>query len=141
MFGGLIDNQEQEVETKVRWLGDIPLLGWFFRSKTTQMVQKNLVIMIRPTILEDEDETGFEKNALTETESVMVNSGRDLRKTPIGGPYSVKETKEKLKEFYDERIVGPFEDDGEEEDETEEEDAVPASAEVMSGAQDGGNRE
>jgi type II secretory pathway component GspD/PulD (secretin) len=111
MFGGLIDNVEEEVETKVRWLADIPLVGWFFRSKTKQLVQKNLVIMIRPTILEDSDLTGFETNALKETKSVMVNSGRDLKKTPIGGPYSVKEIKKKTENLIDERVLKPFRDE------------------------------
>ena len=118
MFGGLIDNVEQEFEDKVRWLGDIPLIGWLFRSKTTQIVQKNLVIMIRPTILEDADETGFEKNAIKETESVMVNSGRELKKTPLSGPLSVKEIKKEVDDLYEERVVKPFKDE------------EPASAEV-----------
>ena len=113
MFGGLIDNVEEEVENKVRWLGDLPVIGWFFRSKTRKVVQKNLVIMIRPTILDDEDVTGFETNALKEAESVSVNSGRDLKKTPIGGPYTYKEAKQNIKDLYEERVVKPFEEDDE----------------------------
>lgn len=111
LFGGLIDNGEVEVETKVRWLGDLPAIGWLFRGKEMQVRQKNLVIMIRPTILADGDATGFEANALKEAASVSVNSGRDLRKTTIGGPYSLKETKEKVRALYEARIVKPFEDD------------------------------
>ena len=110
LFGGLIDNEEVEQEDKVRWLGDIPVLGWFFRSKTTQLVQKNLVIMIRPTILEDTDTTGFETNALKEAKSVSVNSGRELKKAPLEGPYSYEETKKNVRDFYEERVVQPFED-------------------------------
>ena len=113
LFGGLIDNAEAEVEEKVRWLGDLPVIGWLFRSKTKKMVQKNLVIMIRPTILEDDDVTGFETNALKEAESVSVNSGRDLKKTPIGGPYTYKEAKQNIKDLYEERVVKPFEEDDE----------------------------
>ena len=109
LFGGLIDNVEEEFENKVRWLGDLPVIGWLFRSKTKTLVQKNLVIMIRPTILEDVDQTGFETNALKEAKSVMVNSGRDLKSTPIGGPYSWEETKKNVKDFVDERVVKPFE--------------------------------
>lgn len=111
MFGGLIDNVEEEEEDKVRWLGDIPVLGWLFRSKATKMKQKNLIIMIRPTILEDVDQTGFEKNALDESKSIMINSGRDLKKTPIGGPYTVKEIENEVKGFYNERIAKPFTDE------------------------------
>ena len=108
LFGGLIDNEEKEVEEKVRWLGDIPLIGWLFRSKTKKIVQKNIIIMIRPTILEDEDETGFEANALKESESVMENSGRNLKKRP-NGPYSVKEIRKEVDDLVDERVVKPFE--------------------------------
>ena len=110
MFGGLIDNTEEEVEKKVRWLGDIPVIGWIFRSKEMQVTQKNLVIMVRPTILEDEDETGFEKNALKESESIMENCGRELKKAPYG-PYSAKEVKENVKALYNERVVKPFEEE------------------------------
>ena len=116
MFGGLIDNEESEVEDKVRWLGDIPWIGWFFRSKTTKITQKNLIIMVRPTILEDTDETGFETNAIKESESVMINSGRDLKKTPLEGPYSVKEVKENIRELYEERVVNPLKDEEETDD-------------------------
>ena len=112
LFGGLIDNVEIETEDKVRWLGDIPILGWFFRSKNTQVVQRNLIVMIRPTVLADADATGFETNALKEVESVMSNSGRSLKKTPLEGPYSYKEAKKNIKELYEERVVKPFKDEG-----------------------------
>ena len=108
LFGGLIDNEETEVENKVRWLGDIPIIGWLFRSKTTQIVQKNLVIMIRPTILEDTDTTGFETNALKEIDAYSANTGRDMRKRP-NGPYSVREIRKDVKDLVDERVVKPFE--------------------------------
>ena len=109
LFGGLIDNEEVEKEDKVRWLGDLPALGWLFRSKTRHLVQKNLVIMIRPTILEDTDATGFETNALKEAVSVSVNSGRELKKAPMEGPYSYEETKKNIRDLYEERVVKPFE--------------------------------
>lgn len=109
LFGGLIDNEEVEKEDKVRWLGDLPALGWLFRSKTRELVQKNLVIMIRPTILEDTDTTGFETNALKEAVSVSVNSGRELKKAPMEGPYSYEETKKNIRDLYEERVVKPFE--------------------------------
>jgi len=125
MFGGLIDNQEIEVEDKVRILGDLPGIGWFFRSKTTTIVQKNLIIMIRPTILDDGDETGFENPALKESESVAANSGRNLKKTEIGGPYSLDEVKKTVKSFVKERFIKPFKSEKKKSDaETELEEAM-----------------
>ena len=122
MFGGLIDNEETEVEDKVRWLGDIPIIGWLFRSKVKTIVQKNLIIMIRPTILEDDDQTGFETNALKEVEAYSENTGRDLRKRP-NGPYSFKKTGEKIGDYLGERFVKPFQDDEDEDNPTEPVDA------------------
>lgn len=107
LFGGLISNEEAEKEDKVRWLGDIPVLGWLFRSKVKTIVHNNLVIMIRPTILEDSDQTGFETNALKEIEDYSANTGRDMRKRP-NGPYSVKEIRKDVRDLVDERVVKPF---------------------------------
>ncbi len=120
MFGGLIDNQESEVEEKVRWLGDLPVIGWLFRSKTKVTTQKNLVIMIRPTILEDTDQTGFESPAIKEAEPLMENSGRDLKKADFG-PHNVRELKKNVKEYYHKHVTEQLEGWGESSDETGEE--------------------
>ena len=108
MFGGLIKSREEETEDKVRWLGDIPLIGWLFRSKTTIKIQENLIVMIRPTILEDDEKTGYEESTLREVEPLRKNTGKDLRSTPLEGPYSVDEIKQNIGELYEERVVKPF---------------------------------
>lgn len=51
VLGGLITNSEQEIITKVPWLGDIPILGWFFKSKSTVNTKKELLVFITPTII------------------------------------------------------------------------------------------
>lgn len=53
VLGGLIKEDFQEREQRVPGLGDIPLLGWFFRYNTTSKVKTNLMIFIQPTILKD----------------------------------------------------------------------------------------
>jgi len=53
VLGGLISDDITEVESKVPLLGDIPLLGWLFKSKSTQHVKRNLMIFLRPTIVLD----------------------------------------------------------------------------------------
>lgn len=52
-IGGLVENQTSKVEIKVPILGDIPLLGLLFRHTTDQVIKNNLIIMITPTILDD----------------------------------------------------------------------------------------
>jgi len=53
ILGGLIDDNLQEVSEKVPLLGDLPVLGAAFRYKKTQLVKRNLMIFIRPTVVRD----------------------------------------------------------------------------------------
>ncbi|MCD8523122.1 MAG: type II secretion system secretin GspD [Saccharospirillaceae bacterium] len=51
VLGGLIRDDIREVESKVPLLGDIPLLGWLFKSKSVTQVKSNLMVFLRPTIV------------------------------------------------------------------------------------------
>lgn len=53
VLGGLIKEDFQENEQRVPLLGDIPLLGYFFRYNTTTKVKTNLMVFLQPTILKD----------------------------------------------------------------------------------------
>jgi len=53
VLGGLVDSDIQESVQKVPILGDIPLLGYFFKSQKTTKVKRNLLVFIRPTIIRD----------------------------------------------------------------------------------------
>lgn len=51
VIGGLLTSRETDQTRKVPLLGDIPLLGWLFTSKTKSKSTTDLVIFITPTIL------------------------------------------------------------------------------------------
>ncbi|MGL4351143.1 MAG: type II secretion system secretin GspD [Plesiomonas shigelloides] len=53
VLGGLMDTQTLEEVSKVPLLGDIPLLGYLFRSTSNTTSKRNLMVFIRPTILRD----------------------------------------------------------------------------------------
>ncbi|MEI8672372.1 type II secretion system secretin GspD [Vibrio sp. SA48] len=53
VLGGLIDERAVESESKVPLLGDIPGLGYLFKSTRTQVEKKNLMVFIKPTIIRD----------------------------------------------------------------------------------------
>ncbi|HHQ4555306.1 TPA: GspD family T2SS secretin variant ExeD [Aeromonas veronii] len=55
VLGGLMDDQTKEQVSKVPLLGDIPLLGYLFRSTSNTTSKRNLMVFIRPTILRDAD--------------------------------------------------------------------------------------
>lgn len=51
VIGGLLTSRETEQTRKVPLLGDIPVLGWLFTSKSKSKSTTDLVIFITPTIL------------------------------------------------------------------------------------------
>lgn len=51
MMGGMISDKVDESVTKVPLLGDIPILGWLFKSKRWQLTKTNLVILLKPKII------------------------------------------------------------------------------------------
>lgn len=56
VLGGLISDNTEESITKVPGLGDIPLLGWLFKQKSTTRQKTNLMIFISPHILKDTED-------------------------------------------------------------------------------------
>jgi type II secretory pathway component GspD/PulD (secretin) len=51
VLGGLMSDNTTKGYTKVPLMGDIPGVGFFFRSKSKQLFMKNLIIFITPTIV------------------------------------------------------------------------------------------
>ncbi len=56
VIAGLIKESEKQNVTKVPVLGDLPLVGGFFRSSDTRKSKEELVIMITPHIVYSEDQ-------------------------------------------------------------------------------------
>ena len=56
VIGGLIKEQEIQTTSKVPVLGDLPLIGVFFRSSTNIKEKAELVIMITPHIIYDDEQ-------------------------------------------------------------------------------------
>lgn len=53
VVGGLIAETDNETETKIPILGDIPLIGALFRGKTNQSRKTNLMIFLTPHIIDE----------------------------------------------------------------------------------------
>jgi len=52
VMGGFIQNQKAQAKSGVPFLQDLPLLGPLFRSTTTTGQRRELLVMIRPTVLD-----------------------------------------------------------------------------------------
>lgn len=55
VLGGLVQDDIRKKNTKVPILGDIPGLGYAFRSDSNSRAKANLMIFITPTIIQDTD--------------------------------------------------------------------------------------
>jgi len=55
VLGGLVRDEVQETETKVPFLGDIPLIGWLFKGSQKQITKNNFMVFIKPTVLHTDE--------------------------------------------------------------------------------------
>ncbi|GCA76693.1 type II secretion system protein D [Microcystis aeruginosa NIES-2520] len=68
ILSGIIQETQQSSENKVPILGDIPILGALFRSRTNQNSRSEVIILLTPKIIED---------AATSTLGINYQPGQD----------------------------------------------------------------
>jgi hypothetical protein len=51
VIGGLIGDEFRDIENKVPWLGDIPILGWLFKSTSRELRKTNLLVFLTPHVV------------------------------------------------------------------------------------------
>jgi MSHA type pilus biogenesis protein MshL len=51
IIGGLITNREDIQDSKIPFLGDIPVLGYLFKSRVKAVTKTELVVLLQPTII------------------------------------------------------------------------------------------
>jgi pilus assembly protein CpaC len=51
-IAGLMDNRMSEVAQRVPILGDVPILGTFFRSRSTSKTNTELLVMVTPRLVD-----------------------------------------------------------------------------------------
>ena len=126
VLGGLIDDQLRDSVSKVPILGDVPLLGWLFRSHTTSKEKQNLMVFMRPSIMRTSDAASYQTNQkynflraqqinagangfglLNEESAPLLPPIEELRR-PNGTPPEPKKTTEPEKEN---TALNEFDDD------------------------------
>ena len=58
ILGGLIQESETKAINKIPFLGEIPVLGAFFRNSLGNKSKNELIIMVTPKIMHDNDDAG-----------------------------------------------------------------------------------
>jgi type IV pilus assembly protein PilQ len=59
VIGGLIEEQQQKSVQQVPFLGSLPLIGRAFRDETTSIARTEIIVMITPRIIDDEQESAY----------------------------------------------------------------------------------
>lgn len=80
VLGGLMKDSDNVTINKVPFLGDIPILGWAFKTKSNTRTKTNLLIFITPSIVANVAE------ASEVTIQKKNESGPDLQKRMEGSP-------------------------------------------------------
>ncbi len=57
VLGGLMRDEESSQTSKVPLLGDIPVLGWLFKSSSKKVEKRNLLVFITPRVLRTPEDT------------------------------------------------------------------------------------
>jgi general secretion pathway protein D len=88
VIGGLIQDNDQETISKIPLLGDIPFLGWLFKTKHKERTKTNLLIVLTPRIIRGAQEmaevTDRQKNNFIDAtkSNEPFNLGRELQQKP-----------------------------------------------------------
>jgi type IV pilus secretin PilQ/predicted competence protein len=59
-IGGLLQDEVLKARTKVPIVGDVPILGYLFQSRSNIRTKRNLLVFVTPTIIDQRYGTGLE---------------------------------------------------------------------------------
>jgi general secretion pathway protein D len=80
VLGGLIQNGSSKAESKVPFLGSIPLIGLAFKTRTGNSTKNNLMIFIRPKILRDDAQAAYQTDSKY---NYMIDQERSYNKREL----------------------------------------------------------
>lgn len=83
VLGGLVSDETSVIESKVPFLGDLPLIGQLFKTTTEQTIKKNLMVFIHPVII---DSDVVAENVTRKNYNLM----RELQKKYSTGQFALK---------------------------------------------------
>lgn len=84
VIGGLVDESQADNESKVPWLGDIPIMGWLFKTTGDSVRKRNLLVFLTPHIIRDPErhvaETIRKREEFAETSEASAQLSDSERK-------------------------------------------------------------
>ncbi|MGM3175205.1 type II secretion system secretin GspD [Dickeya lacustris] len=109
VVGGLLDKSTVETNNKVPLLGDIPVLGNLFRSKSQKVDKRNLMLFLRPTIIRDpkqfQDASVSKYRSFNNEQQQQRGEGNSVLdsntvRLPGGGSYTFRQVQSSIAAFY-----------------------------------------
>ncbi len=72
VLGGLVTDNDSFTETGIPLLGDIPVLGWLFKQRSTQKSKTTLIVFVTPQVIRSpEDVDASVREILNERQKLM----------------------------------------------------------------------
>jgi len=78
VIGGLITTKDSNIEDKVPILGDIPILGWLFKSTSVTKERSELLIILTPTVIRNVPDADSSTQAQVKRLNLLRESKHDL---------------------------------------------------------------
>lgn len=94
-IGGLLNSQDGKTVTKIPLLGDIPIIGQFFRHTQKTRDNRELLILITPTLVSDDTPVAMSqrmKGSYEDNERYLRNAERVNVNTPVKPGTTKEET-------------------------------------------------
>lgn len=92
-IGGLLNSEDGKTITKIPLLGDIPIIGQFFRHTTKTRDNRELVILITPTLVSDDTPVSMSQKMKASYETTE-RYARNAEKVNVNTPVKPGTTKE-----------------------------------------------
>lgn len=81
-LGGLVQESDTTTVTKVPGLGDVPVIGNAFRNKESRKLRSELLVLIRPRVVNTQEDT----RSVTEAWRSKLSGANTILKTGLGQP-------------------------------------------------------
>jgi general secretion pathway protein D len=84
VIGGLIGDEYRDTVNKVPWLGDIPILGWGFKSTRRELQKVNLLVFLTPHVIRESEDLEYQS----------IRKREEFRRRSKGGLMDPRKDKE-----------------------------------------------
>jgi len=87
VIGGLVGDKYDNTKTQAPWLGDIPFIGWLFKTTSSTVTKSNLLVFLTPHIIRSPED--LEKASIGKREEFERRSTQALNNRPSENPVAL----------------------------------------------------